>query len=86
MATAEFLSGLLTAKHWLVMWEGESMSALANIGWESRGDANVEATPIPEGPKETALWERMLILRDTFLVLGLQLVFRATAVMRRWNY
>jgi hypothetical protein len=68
------------------MWEGESMSVLADIGWESRGDANVGATPIPEGPKETALWERMLILRDILLVLGLQFVLRATVVMRRWNY
>jgi len=68
------------------MWEGESMSALANSGWESRGDANVEATPILEGSKETALWERMLIFRDTLLVLGLQLVFRTTTALRRWNY
>jgi hypothetical protein len=62
------------------------MSALANIGWESRGDANVEATPIPEGPKDAALWEGMLILPDILLVLGMQFVFRATVVMRRWNY
>lgn len=62
------------------------MSALANIKLESRGDANVEAMPFPEGSKEMALRERMLILRDTILVVALQLVFRATLALRRWNY
>jgi hypothetical protein len=33
-----------------------------------------------------ALRERMLILRDTILVVALQLVFRATLALRRWNY
>ena len=42
--------------------------------------------PFPENAKETAMRERMSALRDTLLVLGLQLVFRATLVMRRWNY
>ena len=62
------------------------MSALANSGWEARGDASVEAMSFPEGSKEMALRERMLILRDTILVVALQLVFRATMVLRRWNY
>jgi hypothetical protein len=29
---------------------------------------------------------RLNAMRDTLLVLGLQLVFRATLVLRRWNY
>jgi len=62
------------------------MSALANSGWESSSDASVEAMPFAEGSKEMALRERMLILRDTILVVALQLVFRATMVLRRWNY
>lgn len=62
------------------------MSALANSGWESRSDASVEAIPFPENLKETALRERMLNLRDTILVVALQLVFRATLALRRWNY
>jgi hypothetical protein len=62
------------------------MSALANSGWESRSDATVDAMPFPEGLKEMALRERMQIFRDTVLVLGLQLVFRATMALRRWNY
>jgi hypothetical protein len=62
------------------------MSALANSGWESRGDASVEAMPFPEGLKKMALRERMLNFRDTILVLALQFVFRATMALRRWNY
>ncbi len=42
--------------------------------------------PFPGNAKETAMRERMSALRDTLLVLGLQLVFRATLIMRRWNY
>jgi hypothetical protein len=62
------------------------MSALANRGWESTDDSTVGTLPFPESTEETALRERMLILRDTVLVLALQLVFRATLALRRWNY
>jgi hypothetical protein len=62
------------------------MSALANSGWESRRGATVAAMLFPVEWKETALRGRMMILRDTILVLGLQLVFRATLALRRWNY
>jgi len=62
------------------------MSALANSGLESRSDASVEVMPFPEGLKEMALRERMLILRDTILIVALQLVFRATLALRRWKY
>jgi hypothetical protein len=62
------------------------MSALANSGWEARGDASVEAMSFPEGSKEMALRERMRKFRDILLVLGLQIVFRATMALRRWNY
>jgi hypothetical protein len=61
------------------------MSALANSGWESQNDTTVGAMPFPESTEETGLRERMLILRDTILVLALQLVFRATMALRRWN-
>jgi hypothetical protein len=64
----------------------EGMSALANSGWESRDESTVGAMPFPESTEETALRERMLIMRDIILVLALQLVFRATMALRRWNY
>lgn len=62
------------------------MSALANGRWESRSGAAVAAMPFPQESKDTAMRDRMRIVRDTVLVLGLQLVFRATMVLRRWNY
>ncbi|MGH9747840.1 MAG: hypothetical protein ACRD59_17230 [Candidatus Acidiferrales bacterium] len=62
------------------------MSALASNRWESRSEETVAAMPFPGNAKETAMRERMSALRDTLLVLGLQLVFRATLIMRRWNY
>lgn len=62
------------------------MSALAENGRKSRGHANnVEAMPIPNGSKGSALQERILILRDTILVFGWQVVFRTTMTLRRWN-
>jgi hypothetical protein len=62
------------------------MSALANGDWESRENATIESMPFPKSSEEMALRERMRIFRDTILVLGLQLVFRATMALRRWNY
>ena len=62
------------------------MSALANGGWESRSSATVAQMPIPEAAEETGLSNQIRIIRDTILVLGIQIVFRATMVLRRWNY
>jgi hypothetical protein len=60
------------------------MSALASSGWEStRQDA--QATHAT-GNSEGMIHERISAVRDTLLVLGLQLVFRVTLIMRRWNY
>jgi hypothetical protein len=62
------------------------MSALANNGWESTNRASIAMMPIPQAVEEKALSNRIRNLRDTILVLGIQLVFRATLVLRRWNY
>jgi len=62
------------------------MSALANNGWESTSSTTLATMPIPRAAEEKALSNRFRILRDTILVLGIQLVFRATLVLRRWNY
>jgi len=62
------------------------MSALASNGWVSRNNASVATMPIPDATEESALSNRIRIVRDTILVLGIQLVFRATMVLRRWNY
>ena len=60
------------------------MSALANNGFASESDAEVIA--LPSSWEDTNMRARLETLRDTILVVALQMVFRATLVMRRWNY
>ena len=62
------------------------MSALAGNRWNSQSEETVAAMPFPKNVEETAMRDRISAIRDTLLVLGLQLVFRATLIMRRWNY
>lgn len=62
------------------------MSALVNRGWGSRSSATVATMPFPNSSEDTAMRNRLRNLRDTVLVLGVQLVFRAMLALRRWNY
>jgi len=62
------------------------MSALAQSGWQSRNDTAVAAMSIPHTMEDSALSNQIRIVRDTIMVLGIQLVFRATMLLRRWNY
>jgi len=62
------------------------MSALAHNGWQRRQGAAVATMPVPDQSEDTALRDRMRNFRDTLLVLSLQIVFRATMALRRWNY
>ena len=64
------------------------MSAMASNRFSSRSEAMAEALPLaamsePEGMDMSA---RLAALRDTAIVLVIQLVFRATLLQRRWNY
>jgi hypothetical protein len=61
------------------------MSALAGNRWEVRREAIGSAAPLSKD-STSALQNRVSALRDTLIVLGLQLVFRVTLIMRRWNY
>jgi len=36
--------------------------------------------------EDVAMREKLTLVRDTLIVLGLQLVFRAVMLLRRWNY
>ncbi len=60
------------------------MSALANHGFTSERDAEVIA--LSSSWEDTNMRARLETLRDTILVVALQMIFRATIVMRRWNY
>ena len=62
------------------------MSALANRGWESPSRAMEAAMPHPECSEVVDMRERLRAVRDTLLVLTIQIVFRVVLMMRRWNY
>jgi hypothetical protein len=61
------------------------MSALAGNRWDVRREAIGSAAPLSKD-SPSSLQNRMNAVRDTLLVLGLQLVFRVTLILRRWNY
>ncbi len=61
------------------------MSALAGNRWDVRREAIGSSAPLSKD-STSPLRNRMNAVRDTFLVLGLQLVFRVTLILRRWNY
>ncbi|HXQ25848.1 MAG TPA: hypothetical protein VN822_05520 [Candidatus Acidoferrales bacterium] len=44
------------------------------------------AIPFSAVFEEFAMRERLAVVRDTLIVLGLQVVFRATMILRRLNY
>jgi hypothetical protein len=62
------------------------MSAVASNGLDQNKDAIASAMPFPESREEGFMHARMEALRDTLIVLGLQIVFRAMMFLRRWNY
>jgi hypothetical protein len=58
---------------------------LAGNRWDVRREAIGSAAPLSKD-SGSPLQNRMNAVRDTLLVLGLQLVFRVTLILRRWNY
>jgi hypothetical protein len=64
------------------------MSTLSSMGWKpaSRTATLVHATPALGSTEPSAIRQRAIAVRDTLIVLAIQLVFRATLAMRRWNY
>jgi hypothetical protein len=62
------------------------MSALANNTWDAEHDTTMAAMAMPKESQQQAVRVQLMNLRDTLLVLSLQLVFRATTILRHWNY
>jgi hypothetical protein len=62
------------------------MSALTNNGLAPESDVIASVLSF-HGPSEGMhMLARLAALRDTILVVGVQMVFRATLFLRRWNY
>ena len=62
------------------------MRPYANTDWRRNRGAVAIAIPFPAAFEEFAMRERLVAVRDTLIVLGLQVVFRATMILRRLNY
>jgi hypothetical protein len=64
------------------------MSALTSTVWKSESraaSANAHALPLPDASEVSVMRERAIALRDTMIVMAIQIVFRASMAMRRWN-
>jgi hypothetical protein len=65
------------------------MSTLTNVPWKSPSrtvSATANALPFPDASEVSAMRQRAMAFRDTMIVMAIQLVFRASLAMRRWNY
>jgi hypothetical protein len=65
------------------------MSAMTSTFWKSyrrTASASAQALPFPGASEVSDLRQRAIALRDTMIVVAIQLVFRASLAMRRWNY
>ena len=65
------------------------MSTLTSTVWKSdsrTASANAHALPFPDALEASVMRQKAIAFRDTMLVMAIQLVFRASLAMRRWNY
>lgn len=70
------------------------MSSLTSTVWKSADwkshpagrQENAPAISLRDASEVSWMRQQAMIVRDTILVIAIQLVFRATMVMRRWNY
>ncbi len=62
------------------------MSTLASNRWNQQSQVAISVASMHEHSDNAGISSRISAVRDTLLVLGLQLVFRATLILRRWNY
>jgi len=64
------------------------MSTLSSMGWKpaTRTATDVHAMPAAGSSDPSGVRQSLIAMRDTLIVLAIQLVFRATLAMRRWNY
>jgi hypothetical protein len=62
------------------------MSALAGNDWQSEQDGVTVEAALPVPAEEIAMREKLNVVRDTMIVLGIQIVFRAMILLRRLNF
>ncbi len=62
------------------------MSTMATKNWNSDRGPVATAIALPAQDSETSMRDAMVVVRDTIVVLAIQLAFRAGLLLRRWNY
>ena len=62
------------------------MSTMATKNWHSDRGAVATAIALPAQDAGTSMRDAMEVVRDTIIVLAIQLAFRAGLMLRRWNY
>jgi len=62
------------------------MSAIARPNWKVRNDGLAPRPSHASVPKESSMRGKLAAIRDTMIVLSMQLVFRTVTLLRRWNY
>jgi hypothetical protein len=62
------------------------MSAIARPAWNAQNDGLPARLPPASIVEESPMREKLAAIRDTVIVLSIQLVFRAFMLLRRWNY
>ncbi len=62
------------------------MSARIDNRWTARSTAVAIALPYGAAMEVVSMRERLSIIRDTLIVLGMQIAFRATQLLRHLYY
>jgi|HubBroStandDraft_6_1064221.scaffolds.fasta_scaffold7207043_1 hypothetical protein len=62
------------------------MSARAANRWNARPVAVAVALPYPAAMEFTQMREKLSVVRDTLVVLGMQVAFRVTMLLRHLNF
>jgi hypothetical protein len=61
------------------------MNAVSNHRGRSSSEAVAVEMPFPGMIEGSAMREKLILVRDTLVVLGIQIAFRAAMLLRRWN-
>jgi hypothetical protein len=62
------------------------MSTFAGTNWNAGPKAVAAELPFSACFEDESMRDKLAAIRDTLIVIGLQVVFRAAMLLRRWNY
>jgi hypothetical protein len=61
------------------------MSAIAGPGWNAQNNGRLARLPQPPVLEESSMRAKLAAIRDTMIVLSMQLAFRTVTLLRRWK-